>query len=326
MAAVDHEHSCGRRWRRRAGRSAGEVPVGAVVVHDGNVIGVGFNRPISAHDPTAHAEVVALRAAAPAIGNYRLTDATMYVTVEPCLMCVGAMVHARIALVVYGVAEPKAGALQSMTNAHELPGLNHRLTTLGGVLERESRDLLQAFFRERREAALKGSRSRGARDARKQSIEHRFMKRRDRVPVGESGEPARAEARGLDQSRRRGIAVNALQLEVEDRIAGHAHLRAQASAWSAARSRPRARSRACRPTTACPDPCGCAVVPGPPTRRSSQPRSLHSWLYLNHPERPPSRCSTANTRSGVAAITPLRESSNTVPPAHVGIAGHRTRG
>ena len=131
-------------------RDAGEVPIGAIVVADGNVIGTGFNRPVSAHDPTAHAEVIALRAAAQAVGNYRLTDATMYVTVEPCLMCVGAMVHARIGLVVYGAAEPKAGALQSMTNAHELPGLNHQLTTLGGVLESESRDLLRTFFKDRR--------------------------------------------------------------------------------------------------------------------------------------------------------------------------------
>jgi len=132
-------------------RQAGEVPIGAVLVLNGNVIGTGFNQPIFAHDPTAHAEVVAMRAAAAALGNYRLTDATLYVTVEPCLMCVGAMVHARIRLLVYGAAEPKAGALHSMTNAHELPGLNHRLTTLGGVLEQDSRDLLQAFFRERRE-------------------------------------------------------------------------------------------------------------------------------------------------------------------------------
>ena len=131
-------------------RDAGEVPIGAIVVAYGNVIGAGFNQPISAHDPTAHAEVIALRAAAQVVGNYRLTDATMYVTVEPCLMCVGAMVHARIGLVVYGAAEPKAGALQSMTNAHELPGLNHRLTTLGGVMESESRDLLRAFFKDRR--------------------------------------------------------------------------------------------------------------------------------------------------------------------------------
>jgi len=131
-------------------RHSGEVPVGAVVVLDGNAIGAGFNQPISASDPTAHAEVIALRAAATAIGNYRLTGATLYVTVEPCLMCVGAMVHARIGLVVYGAAEPKAGALTSMTRAHELAGLNHRLDVLGGVLDEESRALLQTFFRDRR--------------------------------------------------------------------------------------------------------------------------------------------------------------------------------
>ena len=130
--------------------AAGEVPVGAVVVKGGEVIGRGHNHPIAAHDPTAHAEVVALREAAAALGNYRLTGATLYVTVEPCLMCVGAMVHARIGLVVFGVPEPKAGALQSMTRAHELPGLNHRLDALGGVLADESRALLQAFFQSRR--------------------------------------------------------------------------------------------------------------------------------------------------------------------------------
>ena len=131
-------------------RKAGEVPIGAVVVLDDRVIGEGFNQPISSHDPTAHAEVVALRAAAKSAGNYRLTDATMYVTVEPCLMCVGALVHARIALVVFGAAEPKAGALHSMTRAHELPGLNHRLEIIDGVLADESRSLLQTFFQARR--------------------------------------------------------------------------------------------------------------------------------------------------------------------------------
>src|SRR5689334_3747686 len=130
--------------------AAGEVPIGAVVVLDDRVIGAGFNQPISSHDPTAHAEIVALRAAAAAIGNYRLTGATIYVTVEPCLMCVGALVHARIGLIVYGAPEPKSGAIQSMTRAHELPGLNHRLQIEGGVLEEESRQLLQDFFRERR--------------------------------------------------------------------------------------------------------------------------------------------------------------------------------
>jgi tRNA(adenine34) deaminase len=131
-------------------RDAGEVPIGAVLVLDDDVIGEGFNRPISSQDPTAHAEIVAMRAAAKAVSNYRLTGTTMYVTVEPCLMCVGAMVHARIGLVVYGAAEPKAGALQSMTRAHELAGLNHRLQVIDGVLAEESRALLQEFFNARR--------------------------------------------------------------------------------------------------------------------------------------------------------------------------------
>jgi len=133
-----------------------EVPIGAVIVHEGAIIGAGFNQPISSHDPTAHAEVVALRAAARAIGNYRLTGATLYVTVEPCLMCVGAMVHARIAQVVFGAVEPKAGAIQSMTSAHELPGLNHRLASIGGILADESRELLQQFFQARRVTARSG--------------------------------------------------------------------------------------------------------------------------------------------------------------------------
>lgn len=134
-------------------RNAGEVPIGAVVVIDDAVVAAAYNQPISSHDPTAHAEIVAMRAAAAVVGNYRLTGATLYVTVEPCLMCVGAMVHARIGLVVFGAPEPKAGALQSMTRAHELAGLNHRLDVIGGVLEDESRALLQAFFQSRRSAA-----------------------------------------------------------------------------------------------------------------------------------------------------------------------------
>ncbi len=131
-------------------REAGEVPVGAVVVLDDRVIGAGFNRPISSNDPTAHAEIVALRAASTAVGNYRLTGATMYVTMEPCLMCVGAMVHARVGAVVYGATEPKAGAIVSMTRANELPGLNHRLEAIGGVLEDECRTAIQDFFKEHR--------------------------------------------------------------------------------------------------------------------------------------------------------------------------------
>lgn len=138
------------------GRDANEVPIGAVLVADGQVIGAGYNRPITGHDPTAHAEVVALRAAASALGNYRLTGATMYVTVEPCLMCVGAMVHARVATVVYGATEPKSGAMVSMTSAHELPGLNHRLEAIGGVLDHECRALIQEFFKDRRTASRTG--------------------------------------------------------------------------------------------------------------------------------------------------------------------------
>jgi tRNA(adenine34) deaminase len=134
----------------RAAADAGEVPVGAVVVLDGRVVGEGHNQPIATSDPTAHAEVVALRAAAAAVGNYRLSGATLVVTVEPCLMCVGAMVHARIDTVVFGATEPKAGALGSTIAAHELPSLNHRMAVVGGVLEDECRAVMQTFFRARR--------------------------------------------------------------------------------------------------------------------------------------------------------------------------------
>lgn len=138
----------GREARRR-----GEVPVGAVVVLDDEVIGRGFNQPIGTHDPTAHAEIVALRDAAKRIGNYRLTGAMVYVTIEPCQMCVGAMIHARIARVIYGAREPKAGAIESAMRAHEHPSLNHRIAATGGVLEAECRTLIQEFFAERRAAA-----------------------------------------------------------------------------------------------------------------------------------------------------------------------------
>ena len=133
------------------GRDRGEVPVGAVVVIDGAVAGEGFNQPIGTHDPTAHAEIVALRAAAARLGNYRLTGAALYVTIEPCQMCVGAMVHARVARLVYGALEPKAGAIESAMRAHEHPSLNHRIEVTGGVLAGESRDLIQAFFQGRRQ-------------------------------------------------------------------------------------------------------------------------------------------------------------------------------
>jgi tRNA(adenine34) deaminase len=129
-----------------------EVPVGAVVVVDGAVVGEGFNQPITAHDPTAHAEIVALRDAGRRIGNYRLTSAVLYVTVEPCLMCVGAAVHARVAAIVYGTPEPKAGAVASTMRVHEHPALNHRIAVTGGVLEGDCRALMQRFFRARRPA------------------------------------------------------------------------------------------------------------------------------------------------------------------------------
>jgi tRNA(adenine34) deaminase len=137
-------------------RQRGEVPVGAVVVLEGSVIGEGFNQPISAQDPTAHAEIVAMRKAAARLGNYRLTGAELYVTIEPCQMCVGAMVHARIARVVYGALEPRAGAIESAMRAHEHPALNHRMEAFGGVLESESRALMQDFFRDRRSQESQG--------------------------------------------------------------------------------------------------------------------------------------------------------------------------
>jgi tRNA(adenine34) deaminase len=132
------------------GREAGEVPVGAIVVLDEAVIGEGFNRSIGSHDPTAHAEIVAMRAAGQRIGNYRLAGATLFVTIEPCQMCVGAAVHARIARLVYGAPEPKAGAIESAMRAHEHPSLNHRIEATGRVLEEECREVIQAFFAQRR--------------------------------------------------------------------------------------------------------------------------------------------------------------------------------
>jgi len=129
---------------------AGEVPVGAVVVLDGEIVGRGFNQPIRAEDPTAHAEVVALRAAARSLGNYRLVGTTLYVTIEPCLMCVGAMVHARVGTLVFGATEPKAGAVVSACRAHELPSLNHRIEVVSGVLDEECRAIIQEFFKTRR--------------------------------------------------------------------------------------------------------------------------------------------------------------------------------
>ena len=134
----------------RRGAEAGEVPIGAVLVVNGAIVSRAYNQPITSVDPTAHAEVIVLREAARAAGNYRLTDATVYVTVEPCLMCVGALVHARVREVVYGAAEPKTGALVSSIRALESPGLNHRFAVTGGVLEEQCRTLVQEFLRARR--------------------------------------------------------------------------------------------------------------------------------------------------------------------------------
>jgi tRNA(adenine34) deaminase len=127
-----------------------EVPVGAVVVREGAVVGAGYNQPITTGDPTAHAEILALRAAARALRNYRLPGTTLYVTVEPCLMCVGALVLARVERVVYGAREPKFGAVRSLLDASTLAA-NHRFDVVAGVLEDECRTLLVDFFRDRRE-------------------------------------------------------------------------------------------------------------------------------------------------------------------------------
>jgi len=151
LDSTDHE-----QWMRRAlalaDRAAdlGEVPVGAVVVRHGELLGEGWNQVIAAADPTAHAEIVALRAAARKVGNYRLPEATLYVTLEPCTMCAGAMVHARIAQLVFAAAEPRAGVACSRCRLLDEPWYNHRVSWQGGVLAEASGEKLQAFFRSRR--------------------------------------------------------------------------------------------------------------------------------------------------------------------------------
>lgn len=145
-----------KRWMEHALDLAGcaaeqdEVPVGAVVVQGDELLGEGWNRPISDNDPTAHAEIVALRAAAQALGNYRLTGATLYVTLEPCLMCAGAMIHARIGRLVFGASDPGRGAVNSTGRVFETRGLNHRVQADGGIMSEQCARLLQAFFQERR--------------------------------------------------------------------------------------------------------------------------------------------------------------------------------
>lgn len=134
----------------RRALAAGEVPIGAVVVIDGAIAATGFNQPIGSSDPTAHAEIVALRSAASAVGNYRLTDAVVCVTLEPCLMCVGAMLHARVGTIVYGAPEPKTGALGSTINALSSSGVYAPVRVVSGVLEGECRELVQDFFKQKR--------------------------------------------------------------------------------------------------------------------------------------------------------------------------------
>ena len=148
---MNHTH-----WMRQAlelarlAAKAGEVPVGALLVLDGRQVGAGRNGTIETRDPTAHAEIRALRDASLALGNHRLPGTTLYVTVEPCTMCAGALVHARVAHLVYGALEPKAGAVVSTLRALDNPALNHRVEVTGGVLAAECGDLMTAFFRERR--------------------------------------------------------------------------------------------------------------------------------------------------------------------------------
>ena len=137
----------------REAAAVGEVPVGAVVVSEGRVIGRGFNTPIASHDPSAHAEMQALRAAAKALGNYRLPDCELYVTLEPCAMCVGAMMHARIARLVYGAADPKTGACGSVIDLFAEDRLNHHATVMSGVMEEECAALLREFFAAKRAKA-----------------------------------------------------------------------------------------------------------------------------------------------------------------------------
>lgn len=151
MDSLSHELLMGLALdEARRARDAGEVPIGAIVMLDDEVIGRGFNQPIGSRDPTAHAEIVAIREAARHIGNYRLTAATLVVTIEPCLMCVGALVHARIGTLVYGAPEPRTGAVVSTVKGGELPGHNHRVDVRGGVREDECRTLMQEFFRAKR--------------------------------------------------------------------------------------------------------------------------------------------------------------------------------
>lgn len=150
MASRDVELMGEALGQARRAAASGEVPVGAVLVRADRIIATGFNRPIAAQDPTAHAEIEALRAGGQALGSYRLTDTTLYVTLEPCVMCAAAIVHARVQRLVFGAWDPRAGGAGSLINVPALPGLNHRVDVFGGVLMEECGELLQQFFAARR--------------------------------------------------------------------------------------------------------------------------------------------------------------------------------
>jgi tRNA(adenine34) deaminase len=134
----------------RSAADAGEVPIGAVAVHNGEIIGRGQNRVLRDLDPTAHAEIIAMRGAAQALGNYRLTDCELYVTLEPCAMCAGAMIHARLSRLIYAASDPKAGAVESVLQVLNHPKLNHQMTVESGLLAEEAGTLLRDFFKQRR--------------------------------------------------------------------------------------------------------------------------------------------------------------------------------
>ncbi|CAM3693193.1 tRNA adenosine(34) deaminase TadA [Parendozoicomonas haliclonae] len=168
MDEVQPQNESDERWMdealslARLGSAVGEVPVGAVVIYDGRIVGRGYNSPIGRTDPCAHAEVLALRDAARTLGNYRLVDCDLYVTLEPCAMCAGALVHSRIRRLVYGATEPKAGAIESRDQALERDSLNHKVIAEGGVKAEECSEVMSAFFRRRRKEkkALKAEQKR----------------------------------------------------------------------------------------------------------------------------------------------------------------------
>jgi len=164
MSSVDIDFMTQALALAREAAAQDEVPVGAVVVLDGEIVGQGFNQPIGRHDPTAHAEVMALRDAAARLGNYRLPGCTLYVTVEPCAMCAGAIQHARVARVVYGTVEPKTGACGSVVDLFAESRLNHHAEVFGGVMAESCAEIVSDFFRRRREEV------RAAREQRQQTV------------------------------------------------------------------------------------------------------------------------------------------------------------